>query len=113
MYQLSRRISNSPMTEQQQEPSREELLRCLEQVSGRRIRSRDDIKAYVDELAAREAAELSAVRRWQKVKAITLIALAAFAFVQYYFVDVLTQIMALRENTYFVPAAAPAPKSKA
>ena len=95
------------MTDKQQEPSREELLRTLEQASGRRIRTREDIKTYVDELAARKAVDLPSVRRWQKVKTVTLIALAAFAFVQYYVMDVMTQIMALRENTYFVPVSAP------
>jgi len=84
MYQLSRPISNSGMPDQQQEPSREELL-----------------------------VDLPSVGRWQKVKAVVLIALAAFAFVQYYVIDVMAQIMALRENVYFLPVAAPAPKSKA
>ena len=101
------------MTDKQQEPSREELLRYLEQASGRRIRTREDIKTYVDELAARKAVDLPSVRRWQKVKTVTLIALAAFAFVQYYVMDVMTQIMTLRENTYFVPVSAPTLKSKA
>jgi len=96
MYQPSRPISNSGMPNQQQEPSREELLKHL-----------------VDELAARKAVDLPSVRRWQKVKAVMLIALAAFAFVQYYVIDVMAQIMALRENVYFLPVAAPAPKSKA
>lgn len=85
------------MADPQQEPSREELLSCLEQASGRRIRTREDIES---------------VRRWQKVKDVTLVALAAFAFVQYYAIDVMAQIMALRENTYFVPTDAPMTKSK-
>ena len=85
------------MADPQQEPSREELLSCLEQASGRRIRTGEDIES---------------VRRWQKVKDVTLVALAAFAFVQYYTIDVMAQIMALRENTYFVPTDAPMTKSK-
>ena len=97
MYRLFRPISNPDMTGKQQEPSREELVIYLEQISGRRIRTREDIKS---------------VRRWQKVKDLTLVALAAFAFVQYYALDVMAQIMALRENTYFVPTDAPMTKSK-
>jgi uncharacterized protein (DUF2236 family) len=84
---------------QEQPASREELIRYLEQVCGRRIRTRDDIKAYVEEMAARKATDQPSVRFWQKVKTITLIALAAFAFVQYYAIDVMNQILALRENT--------------
>jgi hypothetical protein len=111
MYQVSARISNSRMAKQEQSASREELLRHLEQASGRSLRTREDVKAYVDEVAARNAADQPSVRWWQKVKTVTLIALAAFAFVQYYAMDVMTQIMALRENTYFVPVSTPMVKS--
>ncbi|HYR35919.1 MAG TPA: hypothetical protein VEQ87_16630 [Burkholderiales bacterium] len=97
------------MAKKQEQPaSREELIRYLEQASGRSLRTREDVKAYVEEMAARKAADQPAVRWWQRVKTITLIALAAFAFVQYYAMDVMTQIMALRENTFFVPVSAPA-----
>jgi len=97
------------MAKKQEPPaSREELIRYLEQASGRSLRTREDVKAYVEEMAARKAADQPAVRWWHRVKTITLIALAAFAFVQYYAMDVMTQIMALRENTFFVPVSAPA-----
>ena len=109
MYQFPVRISNWRMGgKQQQSASRDELIRHLEQASGRSLRTREDIKAYVEEMAVRKAADQPSVRWWQKVKTVTLIALASFAFVQYYAMDVMTQIMALRENTYFVPVSAPA-----
>jgi len=92
--------------------SREELVQYLEQLSGRSIRTREDIKAYVDEMSARRAADQPSVRWWQKAKTITLVALAAFAFIQYYMLDVMVQIMALRENTFFVPVSLPAPLQK-
>lgn len=112
MYQFLVRISNSGMGKKQEPPaSREELIRYLEQVSGRRIRTRDDIKAYVEEMAARKATDQPGVRFWQRLKTITLIALAAFAFVQYYAIDVMNQILALRENTFFVPVSTPMVKS--
>ena len=91
--------------------SREELIQYLEQVSGRRIRTREDIKTFLDEVAARKAVDAPSVRRWQQAKTITLIGLATFAFVQYYMMDVMVQILSLRETTVFIPVSAPTEKS--
>jgi hypothetical protein len=88
--------------------SREELIKYLEQVSGRSIRTRDDIKAYVDEMAARKAEDQPSVRWWRRAKTVMLIGLTAFAFIQYYMMDVAVQMMSLRENTFFVPVSLPA-----
>ena len=96
---------------QNNELSREELIEHLEQASGRRIRTREDIKAYLDEVAARKATDDPSVRRWQQAKTITLIGLATVAFVQYYMMDVMVQILSLRETTVFVPTSAPIEKS--
>ena len=96
---------------QNNELSREELIEHLEQASGRRIRTREDIKAYLDEVAARKAADDPSVRRWQQAKTITLIGLATVAFVQYYMMDVMVQILSLRETTVFIPVSAPTEKS--
>ena len=93
------------------ELSREELIEHLEQASGRRIRTREDIQAYLDEVAARKAADHPSVRRWQQAKTITLIGLVTIAFVQYYMMDVMVQILSLRETTVFVPVSAPMQKS--
>jgi hypothetical protein len=78
--------------------SREELIQYLEQVSGRSIRTRDDIKAYVEEMAARKAADEPSVIWWRRAKTATLIGLTV-------------QIMALRETTFFVPVSVPMVKS--
>jgi hypothetical protein len=107
-----RMAKKKPVMGKKQPESQEELLRYLEQVSGRRIRTRDDIKAYVEEMAARKAADQPSVRWWRKAKTITLIGLTAFAFIQYYMMDVMLQIMSLRETTFFVPVSAPAPVVK-
>ena len=101
------------MGENKNEPaSREELVQYLEQVSGRRLRTRDDIKAYVEEMSSRKAADQPSVLWWQKAKTVTLIGLTVFAFIQYYMMDVMVQIMSLRETTFFVPVSAPAPVVK-
>ncbi len=101
-----------PVMGKKQPESREELLQYLEQASGRRIRTRDDIKAYVEEVAARKAEGERSVTRWQKAKTFTLIGLAVFALAQFYFIDVMVQIMSLRETTFFVPASSPMPVVK-
>jgi hypothetical protein len=91
--------------------TREELVQHLEQLTGRTLRTRADIRAYVSEAAARKASEQPSVRRWLRVKKATLIALLAFGVIQYYVLDVMLQIAALPNNTYFVPVKTPLLKS--
>jgi hypothetical protein len=91
--------------------TREELIQHLEQLTGRTLRTRADIEAYVREVRARKANEQPSVRRWLKVKRITLLALLAFGVMQYYILDVLLEIVSMRTTTFFVPAAPPMLKS--
>ena len=91
--------------------SREELLEYLEKLTGRTLKTRADIAAYVREVAARSAADTPSVQRWTKVKKITLIALFAFALIQYYILEVMLEIATMRTTTYFVPARAQIQKS--
>lgn len=85
--------------------SREELLRTLEELSGRKIRTLADAEACAQELRARMEND-PAPRRWQHAKTITLVALAAFAFLQYYLIDIFLQIASLPQVTVFVQTAA-------
>jgi hypothetical protein len=91
--------------------TREELLQHLEKLTGRSLRTRDDIQSYVREVAARKAADQPSVRRWLRVKKVTLIALLAFGIMQYYILDVMLEIVSLPTTTYFVPVRAPLMKS--
>ena len=91
--------------------SREELLQHLERLTGRSLKTREDIAAYVREVAARNAADSPSVRRWTSVKKITLIALFAFGLIQYYILEVMLEIATLRSTTYFVPVRAQTQKS--
>jgi hypothetical protein len=91
--------------------TREELVQQLEQLTGRVLKTRADIRAYVREAATRNAADHPSVRRWLRVKKGTLIALLAFGVIQYYVLDVMLQIAALPNNTYFVPVKTPLLKS--
>jgi len=87
--------------------NREELIQHLEQLTGRSLKTREDIQAYVREVSARRAADQPSVRRWLSVKKATLIALLAFGVIQYYMLDVMLEIVSMRTTTYFVPARAP------
>ena len=91
--------------------TREELVQHLEKLTGRTLRTRADIQAYVREVAQRKAADEPGVRRWLKVKRITLLALLAFGVMQYYILDVLLEIVSMRTTTFFVPASQPVLKS--
>jgi hypothetical protein len=97
--------------DERQPETREELLQHLEKLTGRTLRTREDIQAYVREVAARKAADDPSVRRWLKAKRITLVALLAFGVIQYYILDVLLEIVSMRTTTFFVPASTPVLKS--
>jgi hypothetical protein len=94
------------MSEPQSE-TREELVQYLEQLTGRTLKTREDIRSYVSEVAARRALEQPSVQRWLKIKRVTLVGLLAFGVMQYYILDVLVEIVSMRTMTFFVPASAP------
>lgn len=91
--------------------TREELIQHLEKLTGRTLKTREDIAAYVREVSARRASDEPSVKRWLKAKKATLIALLAFGFIQYYVLDVMLEIVSMRSTTFFVPASAPVLKS--
>jgi hypothetical protein len=91
--------------------TREELIQHLEKLTGRTLRTREDIQAYVREVSARKAADDPAVRRWLKAKKITLIVLLGFGVMQYYILDVLLEIVSMPKTTFFVPASSQMYKS--
>lgn len=82
--------------------SREELVRALEALSGRKIRTREDVKALLAETAA--APQRNAAG-WNTAKSLTLLALLGFAALQYYVLDVMVQIASLPQLTVFVAPA--------
>jgi hypothetical protein len=90
-----------------QPETRNELVQHLETLTGRTLKTRQDVRSYVREVSARKATDAPPVRRWLKAKKITLIALLGFSVMQYYILDVLLEIVSLRTTTYFVPATTP------
>ena len=91
--------------------TRQELIQHLEQLTGRTLRTRADIQAYVREAALRNPADQPSVRRWLRAKKATLVVLLAFGVIQYYVLDVMLEIASIPSNTYFVPVKTPLLKS--
>jgi hypothetical protein len=91
--------------------SREELIQHLENLTGRTLKTREDIAAYVREVRARSGADVPSVQRWLKAKKVTLIALLSFGVIQYYLLEVMLEIASMRSTTYFVPVSNPTLKS--
>jgi hypothetical protein len=91
--------------------SREELIQHLERLTGRTLKTREDIAAYVREVSARTAADAPSVQRWLKAKKVTLIALLAFGVLQYYLLEVMLEIASMPGTTFFVPVSSPTLKS--
>lgn len=94
-----------PLIDEAELVGREELLRLLEQASGRPLRSRAAVREYLDELAQRRSQTSAAARRWRTAKAATLAALGVLALLQYYFLDVMLQMVTLPQLTVFVRVA--------
>ena len=75
--------------------TREELIALLQGMSGRALRTRAEIDAYLAVAADKDAARFRRRAAWRVAKN-TLLAIAlAMAFLQYYFLDVYAQIAAL------------------
>ena len=91
--------------------SREELLQHLEKISGRSIRTRADLEAYVNEVKAQVARPSPAARRWAIVKHATLGVGLLIAVLQYYLIDIYVQVASLQGMQFFTPVAAPVRKS--
>jgi hypothetical protein len=85
--------------------SREELIQHLEKLTGRTLKTREDIATYVREVKSRTALDQPSVQRWLKAKKVTLIALFAFGVIQHYILDVMLEIVSIRSSTFFVPAS--------
>jgi hypothetical protein len=83
--------------------SREQLVDYLEQVSGRTIRTRADLEAYLNELRAGAAAPRPVARRWTIARNALLGAALLIALLQYYLIDVYVEIASLQHVQFFNP----------
>lgn len=64
--------------------------------------SRDLLRRYVSELEDKKVSMAPSVRRWEYAKRVVLALLLVFAVLQFYFSDVMLQMMALGRTTVFI-----------
>ena len=86
----------------------EDLLRYFEQVSDKSVRTPEDLEKYlacVQEVRPQWLHVNRVARGWPLVQQIVLVLLFGFALVQYLVMDVLVEIVSLREVIYFVPTS--------
>jgi hypothetical protein len=93
----------------QEQETREELLRYLEQVSGHSLRTRRDVDQFLDFLdevhPRHDRAPVSP--GWLSAKRVVLVALMAFAVFQYFAVDVVTEVMMIDRVKFLTPPPLP------
>ena len=63
------------------------------------VRSRAELQLYIEQLKATTAQDLPSVRRWTLAKRWALVTLLVFAIGQYYFLDVLLEVISLPSIT--------------
>jgi hypothetical protein len=80
--------------------SSEALIQYLEQVSGRALRSREDIRRYLDEVSRSSGPRRSLLHTLKQGMWLTLLAVA---YLQYYFLDVLNRIENMPEVRVNLP----------
>jgi hypothetical protein len=80
-----------------------ELVQHLEDASGRKLRTREDVRRLLEEMSARTPAENPATRLWGTAKQGICLLLLVGAFLQYYFLDILVEINSLPEIRVSVP----------
>lgn len=64
------------------------------------VRSRADLQRYIEQLRMAKADELPSVRRWFAAKRWILFALLVFAIAQFYFLDVLLEMMSIDTGNF-------------
>jgi hypothetical protein len=88
---------------QQDFESSEALIQYLEQASGRKLRSREDIRLLLGEIAEKDPYADPAARLWRSLKQGLWLMLLVIAYLQYYFIDVLITIEAIPEIRVNLP----------
>jgi hypothetical protein len=91
LKQAGKRVARRPANAGQAE-SAEELLDYLRSVTGRPIRTREDIREYFESLRREQIAAQQALARRRLWRESVLLFLLAGAYLQYYYWDVQLQI---------------------
>ena len=65
------------------------------------LRSREEVRRYIEERTSRSAGDLPSVRFWRLAGRATLVTLLVYAALQYYFLHVFVEIYSLPSLTTF------------
>lgn len=106
LKESAKRVARRRGSEATVAPAAEDLLGMLESLSGRKLRSRAEVRAYVRE--AEDA--IRGARRHRLIKEAVLVALVALSFLPYYFADVQLQILSLPSVVVFASEPAEKPR---
>ncbi len=90
----------------QEHETLEELVRYMEQVSGRSIRTRADVDRYLEFLAEihpQQERTATIAHAWLIAKRLVLAALTAFAAFQYFEVDAVTEVLTIDKVRFLPP----------
>jgi hypothetical protein len=79
--------------------SSDALLRHLEQASGRKLRTRADIRLFLDEIAAGKLTGAPSAGHWRTAKQGMWLFMLVMAFLQYYLLDILIEINSISTIT--------------
>lgn len=90
------------MSEQAPESS-EMLLQYLEQASGRKLRTREDVHRFLDEVSSKDPRTSRATGLWHTLKQGMWLALLVVAYLQFYLLDVMNQINSIPEIRVNLP----------
>ncbi len=80
------------------------LHRYLEELAGRRLGSRAEIFAFLNEVAGSRPLDHRVAERGRTLRELSLLGLLAMSYLHYYYWDVQLQIAALNSVRVFVPA---------
>lgn len=65
------------------------------------LRSKEDVRRYIEQRSARNANDDPSVRHWRVLGRATLLAVLTYSTLQYYFLHVLVEILSLPSLTTF------------
>jgi CRP-like cAMP-binding protein len=66
------------------------------------VRTREDLRRYIEQLRTKNVTEDPGVKRWMNAKRVTLLVLLICAVLQYYFFDVLLEMLQVPSLTTFI-----------
>ena len=83
--------------------SSESLIQYLEQASGRRLRTREEIRQFLLETSAKKPEAEKTTALWHTLKQGMWLALLVAAYLQFYLLDIMVEINSISEIRVNVP----------